>query len=212
VEVLSNSFKVYFEDGSNNIYHVISRPDTCPRCHVTIRPIFERAYYIASEYDEVMAVLRCPNLSCGRLFFSIFKDQKFSYSEPSYPQKPNLDETIIDISNRFYDIYFQALAAKSMNLIELVGVGLRKSLEILIKDYCISRNPSAAEKIKSSSLYDCIEQYCDRFVKKCAHATRVLGNDEAHYERKYHDKDINDLEKLIAATIHWIGAELIANS
>jgi hypothetical protein len=34
-----------------------------------------------------------------------------------------------------------------------------------------------------------------------------LGNDETHYVRKWEDKDLNDLKKLITLTIHWIEME-----
>jgi hypothetical protein len=31
-----------------------------------------------------------------------------------------------------------------------------------------------------------------------------LGNDEIHYVRKWEDKDLEDLKKLIQAVIYWI--------
>ncbi len=31
-----------------------------------------------------------------------------------------------------------------------------------------------------------------------------LGNDETHYERRWVDKDVEDLRRLIDITCHWI--------
>ena len=36
-----------------------------------------------------------------------------------------------------------------------------------------------------------------------------LGNDETHYERKWVDKDIDDLKTLIDLTLHWINYETL---
>lgn len=38
----------------------------------------------------------------------------------------------------------------------------------------------------------------------CWHGGAWLGNDETHYVRKWEDKDLKDLKKLISLTIHWI--------
>jgi hypothetical protein len=35
-----------------------------------------------------------------------------------------------------------------------------------------------------------------------------LGNDETHYVRKWENKDINDLKRLIAMTVAWVEIEL----
>jgi hypothetical protein len=39
-----------------------------------------------------------------------------------------------------------------------------------------------------------------------------LGNDELHYVRKWENKDINDLKKLIDATLHYISLEKLKES
>ena len=203
--------QAYFHDGSRQGCSVNIKPDECPICHVGIEPTYCIAY--CSLIDKNIEVIwRCPNNSCSRLFISYYENGNYKNSVPNFPEKPIIDERIIQISNRFYNIYTHALAAKAYDLTELVGAGLRKALEILIKDFCISKNSSETETIKKNSLHDCIEQYCDGHVKKCAHKCRVLGNDETHYERKYESKDISDLEKLIQATLYWIGAELISDS
>lgn len=46
-------------------------------------------------------------------------------------------------------------------------------------------------------------------VKSCATKAVWLGNDETHYERKWEDRDINDLKILIQLTLHHIESELL---
>ncbi len=54
----------------------------------------------------------------------------------------------------------------------------------------------------------CIAKYVtnDR-IKATAARAAWLGNDESHYVRKWEDKDLEDLKKLIQLTVHWIEME-----
>ena len=47
----------------------------------------------------------------------------------------------------------------------------------------------------------------DSNIKNVAKRAVWLGNDETHYIRKWEDKDLSFLTKLIDLTIHWIEAE-----
>jgi hypothetical protein len=57
--------------------------------------------------------------------------------------------------------------------------------------------PTAATYIKSEQ------------IKGIAKRAAWLGNDETHYVRKWEDKDLNDLKKLITLTLHWIEIETL---
>jgi len=98
-----------------------------------------------------------------------------------------------------------------MGLDEIAGVGYRKALEFLIKDYCITENSDAEEEIKTKPLMQVINSYMDEApkVKSCATKAVWLGNDETHYVRKWKDKEIKDLKILINLTIHHIEAEIM---
>jgi len=70
---------------------------------------------------------------------------------------------------------------------EICGVGYRKSLEFLIKDYLIGRAPegegqaAAVEAIKKKFLGTCIkEDIEDANIKLVAQRATWLGNDETH--------------------------------
>jgi hypothetical protein len=99
----------------------------------------------------------------------------------------------------------QAVEAEAHGLDEVSGVALRKAFEFLIKDYCINRNPDKEKIIKKTFLGACIKEFVDDpKIKKCAEKAVWLGNDETHYERRWEDKDINDLKTLIQLSMNWI--------
>ena len=97
-----------------------------------------------------------------------------------------------------------------MKLHQLTGIGLRKALEFLVKDFSISLNPSQKEAIERTALARCIEDFIvDDRIKTCAKLAAWLGNDETHYVRKWQDKDISDLKLLIRLTLNWIENHLL---
>ena len=49
----------------------------------------------------------------------------------------------------------------------------------------------------------------DTSVELCASRATWLGNDETHYIKKWPDKDLSDLKKLIDLTLHWISADIL---
>ena len=64
------------------------------------------------------------------------------------------------------------------------------------------------ESIKKELLMQVITKYIDDSkIKDVAKRAVWLGNDETHYIRKWEDKDLSFLTKLIDLTIHWIEAE-----
>jgi len=200
------------EDHSQTTRWIDDHLDTCPICHKGISPIRQIAFTSINS-SNIEVVYRCPIKECDHLFISYYDNNShYIKSEPQYPETPNIEKEILDISPKFYEIYKQALIAKTYQLNELVGMGLRKSLEILIKDFCIHENPNKDEEIKKMSLHNCIKDYCDANVRLCAHKSRILGNDETHYEKRYENTDVSDLEKLMKATLYWIGATLVRNS
>ena len=108
-------------------------------------------------------------------------------------------------------IHLQAMAAETYELDQIVGIGLRRALEFLIKDFAIRQHPTDSEFIKSTrSLSTIINKYCDDVrIKTAAERAAWLGNDHAHYLREWLDRDIVDLKLLIDLAVHWIDSELL---
>jgi len=115
-----------------------------------------------------------------------------------------------EISPQFAEIFSQATHAEEYGLDEVAGVGYRKSLEYLIKDYCVAQHPDKEDDIKKRPIAQVIESFVtNENIKQCAKRAIWLGNDETHYVRKWMDKDIKDLKLLIQITVNWIQQEVI---
>jgi len=136
----------------------------------------------------------------------------FAKVEPQSHREREFQAEISRVSPRFTKIYDQSAAAESADLDELCGPGYRKALEFLIKDYAKSLTSGAADRvqIEKTPLGGCIENFIsDPRIKSCAKRAAWLGNDETHYLRKWPEKDVQDLKKLIELTVHWLSAEII---
>ncbi|TDF91740.1 DUF4145 domain-containing protein [Paenibacillus piri] len=124
------------------------------------------------------------------------------------PSGQSFDEIITKLSPEFVSIYKQSARAEEYGLNQVCGIGYRKSLEFLIKDYLVSKNPERREEILKKPLGQCIkDDISDTRIKNMAKLATWLGNDETHYIRKHEDMNIDDLKKLIEATRYWISME-----
>jgi hypothetical protein len=94
---------------------------------------------------------------------------------------------------------------------DVAGPGYRKALEFLIKDYAIQLNPGHDDEIRTGQLAAVIRGFLagDKLIVVSSRAA-WLGNDETHYERRWIGKDLQDLKKLINATVHFIAMERLA--
>lgn len=188
-------------------------PDVCPICHRNIHPKNVGNYHLGQR-KIVQAIYRCTHQKCQEIFIATYSHTGSTGGKPNFtitqvapkvPEEAKVSDIISGISSAFVEIYNQALAAEAAGLTEMVGIGLRKSLEFLIKDFAISENLSKEEAIRKAFLGKCINDYLDdKNVKECAKRAAWLGNDETHYVRKWQDKDVDDLKLLIRLTVNWI--------
>ena len=224
------SFSISANDRfGNNLSVTIDKKNTdiCPLCHNMIIPIELGAYLNGkmTSSPTLQIVNRCPNENCGRVFTAVYEgvpqsnnyDNRYYFLrslEPVYPTTPELPKNIKDISPNFVKIFSQASFAENYNLNDVCGMGYRKALEFLVKDYLnqyAEKLKINEELIKSTSLGQCIDNYIhDPMTKKVAKRATWLGNDETHYYRKWEDKDLEDLKNLLRLTINSIENELLA--
>jgi hypothetical protein len=198
---------------SGGSYELDRFPDHCPRCTRLISPTpLSQAHETIDGFLEVL--FRCPH--CKRLIISIYEKQYHGagyahYLRRSVPSSPvSYTFPLIDqVSNRFSALYNQSSAAESYGLNEIAGTGYRKTLEFLVKDYCIALHPSDAEAIKKKFLKNVIDDYLDGGkLKTAATLTTWLGNDEGHYERRWVDADLQDLKALLNLTVTFVNEEV----
>ena len=130
---------------------------------------------------------------------------------PLTPIAPVFDLVVNELSPNFVRIYTQSSAAEGYGLDDIAGPGFRKALEFLVKDYAIQLNPGHEEEIKRMQLAAVIAKFLpgDKLMIVSSRAA-WLGNDETHYERRWVDKDLQDLKKLISASVHFIAMERLA--
>lgn len=205
-----------------NAYLVHEEETTCPMCKAKISPVFISA--ILHDRDDATVLNYC--CACKKSFITRYDvylskegttssevyNGSLRCSEPNQFEKKIFDEKLISISPQFDKIYNQALAAEISGLDEIAGLGYRKALEFLVKDFVIYKNSTEEEKIKRMPLSACISEYIDnQQIKVLVERSAWIGNDEAHYVRKQEDRDVNDMKEFITATVFFIGMVLIAD-
>ena len=76
----------------------------------------------------------------------------------------------------------------------------------------MTKTTAANNRAFGSSLTVCINDYIDDAnVKRCAKLAAWLGNDETHYIRRWEDKDIVDLKRLVHLTVNFVDTVLVAD-
>jgi hypothetical protein len=188
---------------------IIGGPNECPYCHRAITPNFYYGYFYRNTVEVFTG---CPDNGCKKTFIAYYKriPNRASWLYDNQTSKGEIigrsfSDTINEISQSFTVIYNQAFAAEQQNLTEICGVGYRKALEFLIKDYAIKSTPEKKEEIEKKLLGKCISDYIDDVrIKNVSKRAVWLGNDEIHYIRKWEGKNLTDMKKLIDLTLHWI--------
>lgn len=207
-----------YQNESTTITFPAEEVNECPLCKKAIKPVRLNMFHLekSSPYN-VHGHFLCT--SCQSSFIAdyhvILKGTDYESTGPlnvgpvSYV-KAHFDNNITTMSPQFDKIYNQALAAETSGLDEIAGLGYRKALEFLVKDFAIHQHPSEEENIKKQMLSPCIKKYIDNpQIKTLVERSAWIGNDEAHYIRKQEERDVNDMKAFIKATVYFIGMVLI---
>jgi hypothetical protein len=208
---------VYYDVGKGLIREISNLPDRCPHCHISIVP---NALFGNKNGSVFEIFFSCPNGACKKTFIGYY-DWLNNHGPSNYIGKTSMgslskrtfSDTTSQVSPLFEVIYNQAFAAEQQGLLEICGVGYRKALEFLIKDYAIKNNTGKKDHIEKLLLGQVIEKYVsDDKIKNVAKRAVWLGNDETHYIRKWEGKNLSDLKRLIDLTVHWIEMEELTKS
>nr|WP_296266451.1 hypothetical protein [uncultured Merdimonas sp.] len=195
--------------------------DMCPICKAKIAPVYVACSLESPDSASVFDFCRnCNNTfvtkyaahNSGKIHsgYPYFEADSIIYSEPNRFTKQAFNQKITALSPQFDKIYNQALAAESSMLDEIAGLGYRKALEFLIKDFAIHEHPDEEEDIKAKPLAQCIKKYIENEnITTLAERSTWIGNDEAHYIRKQEDRDVSDMKDFIQAIVYFIGMILI---
>lgn len=215
---MMSNFYNFNDSAHNRTFSLIDHPEHCPECHQRIIPILN-SKKVSKQGDKTFVFLSCPNTKCEISFVA-------EYSRKYEPFKHHFDkivkgtviqekfsEQIEDLSPYFIKIYNEAYFAEQNNLLEICGVGYRKALEFLIKDYLIKKFPDKEEVIKSTLLGKCIKDFVqDTRIKETSKRAVWLGNDHTHYVKKWESKDLSDLKLLIKLSVNWVESEIMTET
>lgn len=204
---------------TNPLNFEIQLPNKCPHCSTAYSSKPEHTCFFKDATGSVSlySTFFCP--TCEKAFFITYNIDKYyshdyGYIVNQYPastfQTPFSKEVSL-LSPKFVEVYHQAELAESSNLTEICGMGYRKSLEFLVKDYAIHEHPEDKEIIEKTLLSQCIKKYIDNdTITTLAERSAWLGNDEAHYIRRQENRDVSDLKSFIQATAYFISMIFIA--
>ena len=198
-------------------------PCSCPRCHSAIEPIFLHGYLNDVEKGLLSIFLHCNG--CKNTFISSYQcDGTISYdysdylaayllkSEPLTVVEKEFSTELTTLSPDFVKIYNQSFIAEQSGLNDICGIGYRKAIEYLVKDYSIKISPTDKDTIKSKPLSEYINTCIDnRKIKSLALASAWLGNDQTHYEQRITDAGIKEMKAFIMALVNFIDSDLQAD-
>lgn len=193
----------------------IDEPNLCPHCHVVNNP--ERQWSVFSKdtdnSDVFLSSWYCANKACKKTFLTLHKliDGQFTFSRflNGFPKGPTWPTPISDLKSgnpkdasqpeqtKFIKTYLQSLEAENSGLDEIAGMGYRKAIECLVKDWAIKIKPEDKDKIEKLWLGQVITNYYDGDLKEILERATWLGNDQAHYNKLFEEYDIGILKELI---------------
>lgn len=206
----SDSFNVYGSD--RLVKYEIDHPEKCPICRYSIEPKVLSCNLINLGSCSKLLSITFFCTHCHRPFIAEYSSSNIDSPvsmAPSAPPSAIFQPSIAKISPQFVKIYNQALAAEFNDLDELSGIGYRKALEFLIKDFAVYLHPDERDNIISAPLSRCISAYIpDEDIRALASRAAWLGNDFTHYSRRFSDFDIDDLRRFIGSAVYWITAKL----
>lgn len=222
----SKQIAIHGLSGRNAHGFVSATPDICCICGSSITP-YSIAFSDSTDklkvfFEKVYHAFQCMG-TCGRINMAVYKlsaepgnTTHYDFVDllvavPPEMPTPEVSPELVNLSPSFASIYRQALATEALNLMQMTGMGLRKALEFLLKDYAISKFPQDQEVIKKKPLGVCINEYMkEEYLRECARRATWLGNDETHYSREWKSHDVEDLKKLILLTLRWLEYSILS--
>ncbi|WP_026702871.1 DUF4145 domain-containing protein [Salibacterium aidingense] len=200
----------------NSVY-VDAFPNKCGLCGKNVDPVYIGGAFHNGGREKAKKMelsFQCPNNKCNSLIIGYYErtseNPQFALEShaPIRPVDRKFNEEILEVSQNFTEIYNQSYFAEQNDLTQISGIGYRKALEFLIKDYLIYIEADDTDKILKEPLGQCINKLDNLNIKEIAKRATWIGNDEAHYIRKWEDKDVNDLKKLIEVTVYFIAMDI----
>lgn len=192
------------------------KPSICPHCGIgTDASLVNKTHFSANGMMLLIATAKCT--ACGKEFFftCLHNNDPVAKTVCLYPDKPftpYVNDTLSKISERFIEMYNQALFSEHGGNLDLAAIGYRASLEILVKDYAINELKEPPQDVEKKSLFSAIGDYLHQSeLISTADVIRILGNDHTHYKRKYPQHDFSLLKFYMEIFLKQIEAAYMIN-
>lgn len=190
----------------------VSFPTHCPCCDSAVDARLLDAFYLEtgvfynSTLGNLYILFFCPG--CEECFMATYSvtlhystSELVSLAPRKTYHKTQFSQRIISLSPNFVKIYRQSERAELDGLDEICGMGYRKALEFLVKDFAIHEHPDNTKEIIKLPLSQCTTDYIDsEKIQNLAKASAWLGNDETHYARKHEAYGISGFKTFLDAT------------
>lgn len=186
-------------------------PDVCPVCHKQVYPKFIYGHFDSTDRNGITCLFSC---SCGNIFMSKYENEHYDNaaryigSVPDGFDEIEFSDGISKLSPNFVKIYNQAAHAETLDLNLICGMGYRKAIEYLVKDFCVSKSPADKDKILGENLASSVNRLDNPGLHDLAKACKDLGNDETHVIVKY-DEGLPELKNYISGLISYIELDLL---
>lgn len=215
---MKRKITLFNTQGNAHGKYEIELPNYCPWCKSKISPsILSSTPFDTSNRDlPVSITLQCP--SCNKHFLQTYKvnftpggsiaELKMDNDKPMPETLFEYPSEIDEISQEFKNIITQSSNAEALKFDHLAGIGYRKAIEFLVKDYLIKCKDEDESKVSTQQLGQCISDIDDIRINNLARAASWIGNDETHYVRKHVDKDVQDLKKFLHALTALVSLEI----
>jgi hypothetical protein len=187
-------------------------PNLCPHCHVANEPSILYKYF-DNKVDKLISTWKCNYRGCNKIFVISHKKGNSGYvierNLNGLPKGPIWPEPILNLKegqtvgtenvkpSKFIKTYLQSLEAEHNGHDEIAGMGYRKAIEYLVKDWAIQSKSDEKDKILGKWLSSVISDYFNGDLKEILERATWLGNDQAHYNKLFEEYDINHLKELI---------------
>lgn len=194
----------------------LEKPMLCPHCNAYEDGIIadKRTFSYVDESYIGTVFYRCTH--CRKHYLVVYKIDKkarkttFEQFFPPYQAEKYENPIVEELSPRFIDSYNQALRAESIKDFELAAIGYRHALECLVKDYAIKELKKSADEVVNKTLAQAIGDYLgEKDLVATADVVRILGNDYAHYERRYPEHDFLLLKRYMQIFIHLVETKIM---
>lgn len=193
----------------------LQKPMICPYCQAYEDGTRVDSKLFGANGSSLFGIISYRCTHCSKIYLVVYNIDKANHKATAASVHPSIllsysNERIMQMSPRFIDMYNQALKAESNESIELAAIGYRASLEILIKDYAVTEKHQDKSTVAKKSLCNAIKEYLESpELVASSDVVRILGNDYAHYERKYPEQDFAILKSYMEIFIHLVETKLM---